>query len=515
MRCTSEPTMNTCPQKTRPSLSRSTALRILAIAGVVAFVGGTIVGFNSGCSNRPAPVAPAEKLLTPEQVALNVQSFDQVWTIIRDKHYDPTLGGLDWNAVKTELRPKVESATTLTQARSVMNDMAGRLGQSHFGIIPGDAYDDQPAADSSSSSSPSSNTAASATSTDSSKPESIDDESGTTGIHVRAVNGQALVTKVEPGSPADKAGVRPGWIIQKIGSSVVADSLARFDTAFAARPKADPSAEHVGLATAKAMMLESRFRGNVGDSISATFLDAKDRKKSLDLTFAPLAGTPAVFGNLPPINVTFESRRLENNIGYITFNIFLDPATVMPKFNEAMASFADTDGLIIDLRGNVGGLGAMSMGMGSWFVTEPNKRLGVMKTRSGEIRFVLNRRAKPYTKPVAILVDELSVSTSEIMAGGFQDLKLARIFGTRTAGAALPSNVEVLPNGDRFQYVFADYTSDGGQKLEGRGVIPDVTINPDRAALLAGRDNVLDAATQWIASGGSSASTPQPPAGSN
>jgi carboxyl-terminal processing protease len=94
-------------------------------------------------------------------------------------------------------------------------------------------------------------------------------------------------------------------------------------------------------------------------------------------------------------------------------------------------------------------------------------------------------------------VDGLSASTSEIFAGGLQDLGRARVFGTPTAGAALPSVIEKLPNGDGFQYAIANYTSEGGKVLEGRGVIPDVVVAPTREALLAGHDPVLEAALSW------------------
>ena len=74
---------------------------------------------------------------------------------------------------------------------------------------------------------------------------------------------------------------------------------------------------------------------------------------------------------------------------------------------------------------------------------------------------------------LAILVDGCSASTSEIFAGGLQDVKRARVFGTHTAGAALPSVISKLPNGDGFQYAIANYISVGGKPLEGIGVTPD------------------------------------------
>jgi carboxyl-terminal processing protease len=140
----------------------------------------------------------------------------------------------------------------------------------------------------------------------------------------------------------------------------------------------------------------------------------------------------------------------------------------------------------------------MAMGIGGWFVDQPDQRLGEMIMRETTLKFVLNPRAEPYTRPLAVLVDGLSASTSEILAGGLKDLGRARIFGQPTAGAALPSIIDTLPNGDRLQYAFANYISVGGRPLEGDGVQPDVEVKPDRAALLAGRDAVIDAAVNWI-----------------
>jgi carboxyl-terminal processing protease len=140
------------------------------------------------------------------------------------------------------------------------------------------------------------------------------------------------------------------------------------------------------------------------------------------------------------------------------------------------------------------------VGIGNLLVSQPDQKLGTMTMRTGSLNFVLNPQTITYTKPVAILVDGLSGSTSEILAQGLRDLGRAQVFGTPTAGAALPSTITDLPNGDGFQYAFANYTSYGGDVLEGRGVQPDQIVRPSRDELLSGRDNVLDAAVQWIQS---------------
>ena len=85
--------------------------------------------------------------------------------------------------------------------------------------------------------------------------------------------------------------------------------------------------------------------------------------------------------------------------------------------------------------------------------------------RDSTIKFVVNPRLNTFSGPVAILVDGASASTSEILAGGMKDLGRARIFGTHTAAAALPSFFEKLPNGDGFQYAIANYVSEGGKPL--------------------------------------------------
>ena len=114
------------------------------------------------------------------------------------------------------------------------------------------------------------------------------------------------------------------------------------------------------------------------------------------------------------------------------------------------------------------------------------------------LNFILNPRTPSFKGPVAILMDGSSGSTAEIFAGGMQDIKRARIFGSRSMGAALPSVIEKLPNGDGFQYAVANYISQGGSTLEGRGVIPDQEVVLTRESLLSGRDPVLAAAVEWI-----------------
>lgn len=452
------------------------------------------------------PTAP-QSTLTDAQRQTQLDSFDHVWTTIRDNHFDPTFNGVDWDAVRTEFRPRVEAANNADEARAAMTGMIDRLKQSHFSIIPASSYQAvdvsaaapiQPASTSTStnpSSTPSPERDAFAGSNQS--EQDAEKQQGVTGLHVWPVGTQALVLRVDPGSPADLIGVRPGWIVSRVGTHDI-DAMLKVG-----RESLD------GKLTADlylSMTIAHYLSGRPGEVRTVTFLDAADRPAIRSIGLTKSKAIPAKFGNLPTIWLTHEYRRLDspppnhNRVGYFAFSTFFEPALIAAEMQKAVEDARDLDGLIIDLRGNIGGIGAMAMGIGGWFVDQPRQNLGTMTTRQSKLTFVLNPRAKPYTKPLAILIDGGSASTSEVLAGGLKDLGRARLFGSTTAGAALPSRIEKLANGDGFQYAFADYVSTGGQRLEGLGVQPDQIVIPDRASLLAGRDPVIDAATAWISS---------------
>jgi carboxyl-terminal processing protease len=171
-----------------------------------------------------------------------------------------------------------------------------------------------------------------------------------------------------------------------------------------------------------------------------------------------------------------------------------------------MDTLRSADGIIIDLRGNPGGIGAMAMGIAGHFTSEPSE-LGEMTTRDASLRFKTNPRTvsttgvavTPYAGPVAILVDESTASTSEVFAGGMQFLKRAKIFGTRTAGAALPAVTMPLPNGDVFLHAIADYRLPNGTALEATGVIPDNARPYTRTDYAQLGDPAMAEAVRWIA----------------
>jgi carboxyl-terminal processing protease len=406
--------------------------------------------------------------LSASQKQLQIASFETVWSTIRDQHWDVRPGGLDWQAIHEEYRPLVDKAESPEQVRGVMRAMLARLKQTHFAILaPGVAED-----------------------------ITSDGGEGTPGFDVRTLNGHVIVTETTVVTETTAAAttvtetnresqIRRGWEVLSAGKWDLPNLVEKL--------RADAAINDFAVERA----IQSRLTGPVGIPKHFVFLDGADAHVALDVMLRSPRGELAGFGNLPPQRVWFEFRRI-GNTGVIRFNEFLDLPRLMPAFGKAVEECGKCDGLIIDIRGNPGGIGGMAMGMAGWLTDRQNLQLGTMYMRGATLKFFINPRADAYTGPLAILVDGMSASTSEIFAGGLQDLHRARVFGTRTAGAALPSVFTRLPDGDGFQYAVANYISEGGRALEGNGVTPDVEVKLTRESLLAGRDAVADAALEWI-----------------
>ncbi|MEM1423516.1 MAG: S41 family peptidase, partial [Planctomycetota bacterium] len=302
--------------------------------------------------------------------------------------------------------------------------------------------------------------------------------------------------RVHEDSPADEAGIRAGWHIERFGR-VGADVLIEIagQASGVERPE-----------TTAALIFTSRLAGNVGSTLELTVRDGSETASVVSLELAPAPGELASLGNLPPLPVVVETRTLDDGVGYFRINVFFDPPRVLSAYRAFLAEHADAPGIVIDMRGNLGGIILMASGMMNFLIDESGLKLGEMTLRDPErgpfaMPIMLNPRGSTYDGKVAVLIDEQSISNAEILAAGLQDIGRARLFGTRTAGLVLPSTVDLLPNGDGFQFAFASYVSSSGRPLEGVGAAPDVAVQETAQGLLAGVDGPLDAALDWILGG--------------
>ena len=171
----------------------------------------------------------------------------------------------------------------------------------------------------------------------------------------------------------------------------------------------------------------------------------------------------------------------------------------MKRIRVFLKSVKPSDGLIIDLRGNSGGVSLMAAGIAG-LLCHNEFSMGTMHLRDGAIDLDVYPQAHIFDGPVAVLIDRSSASTSEIFAAGIKESHRAQVFGETSPGMALPSLFKSLPTGDLLQYAIADVTTPTGITIEGTGVQPNHPIAMTREDMAAGRDPVMDAAKAWIQS---------------
>lgn len=175
---------------------------------------------------------------------------------------------------------------------------------------------------------------------------------------------------------------------------------------------------------------------------------------------------------------------LDNDIGYILLSGFTQNAA--NDFREAFQRLQASQklkGLIIDLRGNGGGLLNEAVDIANLFVNK-NELIVSTKGKSPDRTSIHRTRFAPLDLniPIAVLVNEASASASEILAGSLQDLDRAVVVGQKTFGKGLVQNVVPLSYGTQLKITVAKYYIPSGRciqaidyshKTENGGKIPD------------------------------------------
>jgi carboxyl-terminal processing protease len=414
------------------------------------------------------------------------ESFQIVWQTVNDLFYDPKFGGVDWQAARNRYHPQVALVKNDAEFHSLLQRMLNELHQSHFIVVPREAIpkirvdvrsdDDTPASG-----------------PDTTEPEDpldtlsykLADRMLTgIGIDLRVLEGSAVVTRVEPGSAAARAGLKPGFVIKKVGGRsmdvVISDIEKHPLWGSIIRPELP------------VFLVAGFINGEDRSSVRLGYLDARNRLRMINIKRERLKGEMSMaIGNLPSMYTEFEARRLPDGVGYIRFNAFVPP--LMEKLCGALRSMKDAPGVILDLRGNQGGLLGMVGGLTGLLETTPTF-MGTLKTRNSYLPLIVAPQAVPYSGPLIILVDGSTQSAGEMFASGLQETGRAILVGEKTAGNTLPSAIKKLPTGAIFQYGFANYETRSGKTLEGLGVMPDVPVRLSRRTLLRGVDPQLNAA---------------------
>src|SRR5262249_12576324 len=150
----------------------------------------------------------------------------------------------------------------------------------------------------------------------------------------------------------------PGWVIARVGKTDIAGVIERVTKQFH-----DSTLLELRLSRA----VGSRLQGRTGSTVQVEFLDGADKKVALELQRAAPRGRAIHLGNLPEQFVWSEWRKVRPDIGYVRFNMFMDPEGLAATMADAIQACARCKGFVIDVRGNPGGIGGLAMGVAGWF----------------------------------------------------------------------------------------------------------------------------------------------------
>jgi carboxyl-terminal processing protease len=282
-----------------------------------------------------------------------------------------------------------------------------------------------------------------------------------TGFGATPTTGGSLIWRVDPGSPADVAGLRPGDTVLSVnGISLTGGSGERPPPAV------------------------------IGSAASLKVRRAEGGEHTVELT--PAALTSAVQSALLPGGIAY--LRILGFVPPETRESYLDDLDTHMQTLSARLPIA----WIIDLRSNGGGVVQLAASTAARLGYSGRFAEGTM--RDGKpINFNAPARELRRVGPLVVLINSRTGSAAELLAAVLRDAGLARIVGERSAGAVRLSNYFEVAGG-AFQITVADVRGGPTRRyLEGSGVSPDVAVSLDVRELSRGRDAQLERAIALVA----------------
>jgi carboxyl-terminal processing protease len=290
------------------------------------------------------------------------------------------------------------------------------------------------------------------------------------GLRVRrSGDGSLRIIDVEPGSPAETLGIAMGWTIVSLNGYRLADHWG----AHAARAESSPRAA------------EQRALLNLWQSSpppwSLEVVDLEGQTRRVKLEAAP-----------PPQS----SHRWEDD-GRLYLRLAGIDDDALAEARRALSGSTVPREVVLDLRGNRGGAGAVALQLIALFV-RGNHDVARLQTRDGSPIRQYGRTIVPlvqqargvdlYRGPVVVLMDAATASSAELLAGSLQALGRALLIGETSCGCMNPSlGWFAVPGGAQVLITEARATLANGRIVERVGLLPDSPSRPEDAMQVAAR----------------------------
>ncbi|MDW8107942.1 MAG: S41 family peptidase [Armatimonadota bacterium] len=314
---------------------------------------------------------------------------------------------------------------------------------------------------------------------------------------------QSLLTVVAvvPNSPAERAGLKPGDVIDEIDGRWVLSENPYAEVLQLQRMRSPRERIREASERARQRALNSLSLGEAIQQLSRA--PKADDKKPLTLTIKRGGQTLKVQVALATTQVPpLEYRLLQNRWGYLRPNLLNEAAS--REFANALRTLqrGGAKGLVIDLRGVAIGQQEPALQLLSLLVSK--RQVAQVEYREGKTYkkrpLTLPKAPQPVRMPIAVLIDRGTYNVAELTALAIRQGAQARLFGMPTFGDASQTSLYRLKDGSAFTLTVGRYVGVDGTVFHQRGVQPDVRVPAEpRMRGQLGGDPALERALQWLA----------------
>lgn len=336
-----------------------------------------------------------------------LELYHKAWKLAQDCYFDQNFNGQNWKNWEHRYDTKIK---TSDDAYKCIETMLWSLGEPYTRFLSPEAFDE----------------------------ERSQIQGNFCGVGMQlGMNSTGKVVVIAPleGSPAYRAGIRPGDEVNEVdGSSVKGQSLDS---------------------------VVKRIRGPKDTQVSVVFL-REGQRLPIKLTRAEI-----------PLKAVSRQEILPGNLGYIRLDSFISQKA-SDEMKAALEKTATADGLIIDLRNNPGGLLSNGIEVANMFLT---KGVIVSTVDASNERRPMMAEGRPISdKPLVVIVNGGSASASEILASALHDNGRCKLVGEKTFGKGLVQAVSKLPEGSGMNITIAKYVTPTNEDINKKGVKPDYVI---------------------------------------